>query len=49
MTYRARFSKTFLKKEKKLPSAVKSRIVETLKETLIKPCNGTMLIGPLKG
>ena len=28
---------------------VKSRIVETLKETLMKPGNGIMLVGPLKG
>jgi mRNA interferase RelE/StbE len=49
MPYSARFSKAFLKKEKRLPSEVKSRIVETLKETLMKPGNGTMLVGPLKG
>jgi mRNA interferase RelE/StbE len=49
MSYTARFSKAFLKKEKRLPSEVKSRIVETVKEILIKPCNGTMLVGPLKG
>jgi mRNA interferase RelE/StbE len=49
MPYTARFSKAFLKKEKRLPSEVKSRIVETLKETLMKPDNGTMLVGPLKG
>ena len=48
MPYTARFSKAFLKKEKQLPSAVKSRIVETLKETLIKPSNGIMLVGPLR-
>ena len=32
-----------------MPSEVKSRIVETLKETLMKPGNGIMLVGPLKG
>ncbi len=49
MPYTARFSKAFLKKEKQLPSAVKSRIVETVKDTLMKPGNGIMLVGPLKG
>jgi mRNA interferase RelE/StbE len=49
MTYTARFSKAFLKKEKRLSSEVKSRIVETLKETVMKPDNGIMLVGPLKG
>lgn len=48
MPYTARFSKAFLKKEKQLPSAVKSRIVETLKETLMKPGNGIMLVGRLR-
>jgi hypothetical protein len=32
-----------------LPDEVKLRIVETLKETLMKPDNGIMLVGPLKG
>jgi mRNA interferase RelE/StbE len=32
-----------------LPSEVKSRIVETIKETLTKPGNGTILVGSLKG
>ncbi len=32
-----------------MPSEVKSRIVKTLKETLMKPDNGIMLVGPLKG
>ncbi len=49
MPYTARFSKVFLKKEKQLPSEVKSRIVKTLKETLMKPDSGIMLVGPLKG
>jgi mRNA interferase RelE/StbE len=44
-----RFSKVFLKKEKQLPNQAKSRIVKTLKETLMKPDSGIMLIGPLKG
>jgi mRNA interferase RelE/StbE len=43
------FSKAFLKKEKQLPSEMKSRIVKELKETLMKPRNGIMLVGPLKG
>jgi mRNA interferase RelE/StbE len=32
-----------------LPNQAKSRIVKTLKETLMKPDSGIMLIGPLKG
>ncbi len=32
-----------------MPSEVKSRIVETLKETLMNPSKGIMLVGPLKG
>ena len=31
-----------------MPSEVKSRIVKTLKETLMKPDSGIMLVGPLK-
>ena len=49
MPYTARFSKGFLKKEKQLPNEVKSRIVKTLKEMLMKPDSGIMLVGPLKG
>ncbi len=44
MPYTARFSKAFLKKEKRLPIEVKSRIMETLKETLMKPSNGITLL-----
>jgi hypothetical protein len=47
MPYTARFSKAFLKKERRLPIEVKSRIVKTLKETLVKPDSGIMLVGPL--
>jgi len=32
-----------------LPNEVKLRIIQTLKETLMKPDNGIMLVGPLKG
>ena len=49
MPYKARFSRIFLKKEKRLPSEVKSRVVEALKETLVNPHVGVALIGPLKG
>ena len=49
MPYKARFSRIFLKKEKRLPSEVKSRVVEALKETLVNPHVGVPLIGPLKG
>ena len=48
MSYTARFSKLFLKKENQLPIEVKSRIFEAIKEILIKPNNGTMLVGQLK-
>lgn len=48
MPYVARFSKAFLKKEKQLSSEMKSRIVKTLKETLMNPDSGIMLVGPLK-
>jgi len=46
--YNARFSKMFLKKEKKLPSDVKSRVVEALRNLLINPYIGAPLIAPLK-
>jgi mRNA interferase RelE/StbE len=49
MPYTAIFSKGFLKKEKQLPSDAKSRIVKMLRETLMKPDSGIMLVGPLKG
>ena len=49
MPYIARFSRIFLKKQERLPRETKSRIVEMVKEILIKPDNGIMLVGPLKG
>ena len=49
MPYTARFSNAFLKKEKQLPTDVKLRVLEALKETLMNPKNGVMLVGPLKG
>lgn len=49
MPYTARFSKAFLKKYQRLPSDIKSRITESLREILIKPDNGIMLVGPLRG
>ena len=49
MPYIARFSRIFLKKQERLPSKTKSRIVEMIRETLIKPDNGIMLVSPLKG
>lgn len=49
MSYTARFSKVFLKKEKQLPVEVKARIVESIREILTTPSNGTMLVGQLKG
>ena len=49
MPFRARFSRTFLKKEEKLPSGVKPRVVEALREILVNPHVGVPLVGPLKG
>jgi mRNA interferase RelE/StbE len=49
MPYTARFSRTFLKKEERLPSDIKPRVIETLREILIKPDNGILLVGPLRG
>ncbi len=49
MPYTARFSKAFLKKHQRLPSNIKSRITGCMKEVLIKPDNGIMLVGPLSG
>jgi len=37
MPYKARFSRIFLKKEERLPSDVKSRVVEVLREILVNP------------
>jgi len=49
MPYRARFSRIFLKKEERLPSDVKLRVVEVLRELLVDPHVGVPLVGPLKG
>jgi len=49
MTYKARFSRTFLKKEKKLPKHIKDRVIEAVKQILIDPYRGVSLIGDLKG
>ena len=49
MPYKARFSRIFLKKEKRLPSDVKSRLVEVLREILVNPHVGVPLVDPLKG
>jgi mRNA-degrading endonuclease RelE of RelBE toxin-antitoxin system len=35
MPYKARFSRIFLKKEERLPSDIKSRLVEALREILV--------------
>jgi len=47
MPYKARFSRVFLKKEEKLPSNVKSRVVEVLREILVNPHVGVPLVGNL--
>ena len=49
MPYKARFSRVFLKKKDSLPSEVKSRLVEVLREVLLNPYLGVPLVGPLKG
>jgi mRNA interferase RelE/StbE len=49
MPYKARFSKIFLKKDEKLPSDIKPRLVEALREILVNPSVGVPLLGPLKG
>jgi mRNA interferase RelE/StbE len=49
MPYKARFSRIFLKKEEKLPSDVKRRVAEALREILANPHVGVPLVGPLKG
>jgi len=49
MPYKARFSRVFLKKEKKLPSDVEPRVVEALREILVNPYVGVPLVGSLKG
>jgi mRNA interferase RelE/StbE len=49
MTYTARFSKSFLKKQKLLPAEVKTRVLVIVKETLVNPYSGIALVGPLKG
>ena len=48
MPYRARFSRIFLKKEERLPSDVKPRVMEALREILMNPHVGVPLIGPLR-
>jgi mRNA interferase RelE/StbE len=49
MPYKARFSRTFLKKEERLPSSIKRRVVKTIGEMLVNPYIGIPLVGPLKG
>jgi len=49
MPFKARFSRVFIKKEERLPSDVKPRVVEALREVLMNPHVGVPLIGPLKG
>jgi mRNA interferase RelE/StbE len=49
MPYKARFSRVFIKKEGKLASDVRSRVVEALREVLVNPHVGVPLVGPLRG
>jgi len=48
MPYKARFSTVFLKKEGRLPSDARLRVVEVLREILVNPHVGVPLVGPLK-
>ena len=41
--------KTFIRKMEKLPSNVRLRVIERLKEILLNPYIGIPLVGPLKG
>lgn len=49
MPYKARFSRFFIKKERRLPSDMKSRVVEAVREIIVNPYVGVALVGPLKG
>jgi mRNA interferase RelE/StbE len=49
VAYKAGFSRIFLKKEERLPSDIKSRLVEVLREILVNPNVGVPLVGLLKG
>ena len=49
MPFTARFSKTFLKKYQKLPENIKPRMKECIREILVKPDVGIMLVGSLRG
>jgi len=49
MSYKAKFSRTFLKKWDKLPRETKERVRESIKAILLNPYLGTPLLGPLKG
>ena len=49
MPFKGRFSRTFLKKEERLPSSIKQRVVKTISEMLVNPYIGIPLVGPLKG
>jgi len=49
MPYKAKFSRIFLRKEERLPSNIKPRVVEALREILVNPHVGVPLVRPLKG
>lgn len=49
MPHKARFSRGFIKKEEKLSSDARSRVVEALREILVNPHAGVPLVGPLRG
>lgn len=49
MTYKARFSRSFLKKREETAKAIKDRIAEAVKQILADPYRGVALLGELKG
>jgi len=49
MPHKAKFSRIFLRKEERLPSNIKPRVVEALREILVNPHVGVPLVRPLKG
>ncbi len=49
MPFKARFSRVFLKKERRLPGDVSPRVVEAIREIIVNPHVGVPLVGPLKG
>ena len=47
--WQAEFTHTFLKKERKIPTDIKRRIIRAVSQILENPYRGTPLVGNLKG